>query len=63
MNGSSVGNKCEPISYAYWLHTNKIGQTVFWGSCFRYLSRSSQISVAFVSDICHVRLRYLSISN
>jgi len=41
MNGSSAGNKCEPISYAYWLHTNKIGQTVFWGSCFRYLSISN----------------------
>nr|DAS87699.1 MAG TPA: hypothetical protein [Caudoviricetes sp.] len=29
----------------------------------RYLLRSSQISVAFVSDICHVRLRDLSFTN
>ena len=28
---------------------------------FRYLSRSSQISLSFVSDICHVRFRYLSV--
>ena len=29
--------------------------------CFRYLSRSSQISLSFVSDISHVRFRYLSV--
>ena len=29
--------------------------------CFRYLSRSSQISLTFVSDISHVRFRYLSV--
>ena len=28
---------------------------------FRYLSRSSQISLSFVSDISHVRFRYLSV--
>ena len=28
--------------------------------CFRYLSRSFQISVVCVSDICHSRFRYLS---
>lgn len=25
---------------------------------FRYLSRSSQISITFVSDICRLRIRY-----
>jgi len=30
-----------------------------WARSFRYLSQSSQISVAIVSDICRNRFRYL----